>query len=144
MDIEAWREWRRTSDGLTWRIATAEDMPAIERIWQAKARVIGVKCSLPDLFAPPVVLTLVAEDDTGRVVDGAFLEAVIDVTKLGARPGGFQSLTGIADELAAFARRRKFRRITAAMPPKASERMAEGLTRARFERQQLHLWDREV
>jgi hypothetical protein len=106
--------------------------------------VIGVKAQLPDLFAPPVVLTLVAEDEDGRIVDGAFLEAMIDVTKIGARPGGFQSLTGIAGELAAFARSRKFRRVTAAMPVKASERMAEGLKRAGFERQQLCLWDLEL
>jgi hypothetical protein len=122
----------------------AEDLPAIERMWEIKARLVGAKCSLPDLFAPPVVLTLVAENEWGRIVDGVFLEAVCDVTKLSATPKGFQSLTVIADELAAFAHSRKFRRITAAMPKKASERMAEGLTRAGFQPQQLSLWDREV
>lgn len=144
MDIELWREWRRTSEGLTWRIALPSDAGAIERMWDAKARVLGSKCDLPDLFAPPVILTLVAEDERGHVVDGAFLEAVIDVTKLGARPGGFKSLAGVADELAYFVRSRKFRRVTAAMPRKASERMAEGLKAAGFQHEQLELWDRWV
>ena len=144
VDTEVWREWRRTSDGLTWRVALPEDMPAIQRIWDAKARVIGVKCSLPDLFAPPVLLTLVAEDDRGRIVDGVFLEAIVDVTKLGAKPGGFQSLTGIADELASFVHNRKFRLVMAAMPGKAAEKMADGLKEAGFHEEQLKLWNRWV
>lgn len=141
---EPWREWRQPSEGLTWRIAVPEDMPAIERIWRAKAMVLGVKAPLPDLFAPPVILTLVAEDERGRVVDGAFLEAVVDVTKIGARPGGFRSLAGIAEELACFVRSRKFRRVTAAMPRKVSDKMADGLERAGFVHQQLELWDRAL
>jgi hypothetical protein len=142
--MEPWREWRAESDGLVWRIAVAEDAGVIARMWEAKARLLGAKCSLPDLFASPVVLTLVAEDERGRVVDGAFFEAVIDCTKLSGRPGGFQSLTGIAGELGAFFQSRTFRRATAAMPPKVSEKMAAGLERAGFVHQQLELWERSL
>jgi galactitol-specific phosphotransferase system IIC component len=104
--------------------------------------VIGTKCPLPDLFASPVVLTLVAEDQRGRVVDGVFFEAVIDCTKLSARPGGFRSLTGIAAELGAFFKSRSFRRTLAAMPPRISDKMEDGLKRAGFFRETLHLWSK--
>lgn len=144
MDIEAWRQWRAESEGLTWRVAVPEDMPAITRMWEIKARLIGSKCELPDLFRTPVVLTLVAEDHWGRVVDGVFFEAVIDCTKLSAKPSAFRSLTAIAAELGAFFRGRKFRRVMAAMPKNASERMADGLTKAGFEQQQLCLWERNL
>jgi hypothetical protein len=141
-NAEAWRDWRRESEGLSWRVALPSDLPAIERMWEAKARIIGVKHELPDLFASPVVLTLVAEDARGRIVDGAFFEAVIDVTKLGAKPGGFRSLTRIASELAGFFRSRTFRRVTAAMPEKVSEKMGAGLAQAGFREQPLRLWER--
>ncbi len=125
-----------------WRIALPGDMPAIERMWEAKRRILGIKNPLPDLFASPVVITVVAEDERGRIVDGAFFEAVIDCTKLGGRRGGFQSLATIADELAWFFKTRKFRRVTAAMPILVSSKMSNGLKRAGFTCQKLCFWDR--
>lgn len=142
LETEPWRHWRRTKGGLTWRVAVEQDLPAIERVWKAKARVLGAKCELPDLFAWPVVITLVAEDERGRVVDGVFIEAVADVTKLGGTSQGFESLAAIEKDLAGFLASRKFRRITAAMPARVSEKMADGLKGAGFEPQQLCLWDR--
>ncbi len=139
---ESWREWRRESEGLVWRAALPADLSAIKRVWKAKARILGVKCTMPDLFAWPVILTLVAEDQRGRIVDGVFLEASVDVTKLGANPNGFASLGGLADELAHFVSTRKIRRITAAMPESVSEKMAGGLIKAGFRRLALALWDR--
>jgi hypothetical protein len=118
-------------------------MPAICRVWKAKARIIGTKGRMPDPFSFPVVITLVAEDRRGRVVDGVFLEAVIDVTKMGANPEGFASLVTVERELAGFLKSRKFRRITAQMPERLAVRMQAGLVRSGFQQQQqLTLWDR--
>jgi hypothetical protein len=143
-DAERWRHWRATALGLTWRVALPEDMSSIERMWKAKRRVLGTKCPLPDLFKSPVLIALVAENNRGQVVDGVFLEAVVDVTKLGAKPEGLASLAEISGDLAAFVKGRKFRCITAAMPRHVSARMAGGLVRAGFHEQRLALWDRWV
>lgn len=100
--------------------------------------------ALPNLFAPPVVLALVAEDTSGRLQDGVFLECVADVTKLSANPFGFESLTDIEGTLASFLLARGFRRVTAVMPRRVSEKMSDGLKRAHFQEQQLAFWDREL
>lgn len=144
MSDAAWMEWRREADGLTWRVALPEDKPAIERMWRVKERLLGVKYGLPDLFAPPVILTLIAENERGWIVDGVFFECVADVTKLSGNPRGFRSLTAIEHDLASFLALRGFRRVTAAMPRRVSEKMEGGLRDARFQPQQLCLWDREL
>lgn len=143
-ESESWREWRREAEGLIWRVAVPEDKPQIERMWRVKERLLGVKYPLPDLFAPPVILALVAEDDRGWIVDGVFLECVADVTKLSGNPRGFRALTAIEHDLASFLGLRGFRRVTAAMPRRVSDKMESGLQDAKFQRQQLELWDREL
>ncbi|MGP8269104.1 MAG: hypothetical protein ACLQLH_03475 [Terracidiphilus sp.] len=132
MESESWLEWRAESHGLTWRVALPGDMPAIERIWKAKGKLVG-NDSRPDLFAFPVVLTVVAEDERGRIVDGAFLECVVDITKLGASRRGFKSLMGISRFLAGFVASRKMRMVYAIMPFWISRKMAPLLEKHGFE-----------
>jgi hypothetical protein len=127
-----WRDWRAEAKGLTWRCALPQDMFAMERLWKAKGRVVG-NDDRPDLFAWPVVLTLVAEDDQGFIVDGVFLEAVVDVTKIGCSPEGFESLVGIAPELAGFVASRKMRFVYAILPTRLDRVMGKLLKLAGFE-----------
>lgn len=142
--MDDWREWRAEADGITWRVALSEDIPSIERMWRVKQRLIGKKETLPDLFKGPVVIALVAEDEQGWIVDGVFIECVADITKLSGNPHGFKSLTKIQGKLASFLGTRGFRRVTAAMTPRLSEKMGDGLRSAGFDEQQLCLWQKEL
>jgi hypothetical protein len=130
-DNEEWREWRAESHGLTWRVALPEDMPAIDELWRLKGRVIG-NDRRPDLFEFPVILTIVAEDSAGKIVDGAFIECIVDITKLGASRRGFESLLGISNHLAGFVAGRKMRFAYAIFPIWLVKRMAPLLEKAGF------------
>lgn len=74
--------WRQKVGPLTWRLAVVEDIPSLNELWGAMDKKLG-KQDRPDLFAMPVVLTLVAENENGVVVQGIYGEAVIDFTGIG-------------------------------------------------------------
>lgn len=75
---------------------------------------IGVTPDCPDMFAPPVIVTLVAEDESGTIVQGLYMEMVVDLTMLGLHREAFDSAEVLLPTLAglAFSRRIRTGRVT--------------------------------
>lgn len=111
----SWANYRRRVGDLTWRLATVEDIPEILRLWRVTDRLLGPQ-DKPMLFASPVLLTLVAEDGGGKIVDALYCEAVLDVTKIGCSRAGFDGAEVIVEDLRQWAARRSFRLARIAIP----------------------------
>lgn len=78
------------------------------------------------------MLTLVAEDSSGKIVDALYCEAVLDVTKIGCSRGGFEGAEVVVEDLRAWAKRRSFRLARIAVPKVIASRMAKTLERFGF------------
>lgn len=127
-----WKSYQRTYSGLTWRLATLDDLPAILKLWKAKERFLGCAQDLAPLFSRPTLITLVAEDADGNIVDGLVAEAHIDITKLGVSRTGFESTIAVADDIADWLKERGFRMASIVVPKSLSSRMAGVLTKMGF------------
>lgn len=102
-------DWRfQTSNGYTWRLARAEELPLIEDLWCVQESVIG-KQDKPDLFNIPVVLTLVAENEAGEIVEALYAEAVVEFTSIGAERGALRSVNELFPHLRRFCGDRSLR-----------------------------------
>lgn len=104
MDAKYWEDYRRTTGELTWRLATPEDQTAIDRIKEASERLLDEKQKSPDLFSRPVLLALVAEDAEGKIVDALYLEAQVEVVKIGCSETGLIETAGLEADLYAWLR----------------------------------------
>ncbi len=82
-------------------MATVNDLPEIEALWEALDARLGPQ-DRPDLFANPVVLTLVAEDARGQIVDAVYGEATIEWTMIGGTRRGAQALPPLVETLKQF------------------------------------------
>lgn len=109
---EFWRNYSRVTGSLRWRLATPEDEPAIDRIREASERLLNEKQKAPDLFSAPVMLALVAEDLTGNVVDALYLEAQVEVVKMGCSSESFTATMDIEKDLYAWLRGLGIKRAT--------------------------------
>ena len=128
MDNDDWRNWSLTSEGLRWRIAVVEDLPALTRLWDAAQAVAGPQ-ERPDLFSFPVVLTLVAEDINGLIVDGLYVEFEGFIRKVGLSRQGMVSAEALVPMLASFLVSRKIRIGRVAAPIRLAKVMAASLRR---------------
>lgn len=63
---------------VTWRLAEAKDIPALDAMHAEMERKVGRKMDRPDLLTEPVICTAVAEVN-GVIVQGLFAEAEIEV-----------------------------------------------------------------
>jgi hypothetical protein len=80
-DRFAWR--LNTLEGVTWRLATRDDMPRLQELWDEMDAKLG-KQDRPNLMQMPVLITLVAVDDvTGRIEAATYGECVVDWTMIG-------------------------------------------------------------
>lgn len=104
MDASYWKDYRRTAGDLTWRLAKPEDQPAIDRIRETSERLLNEKQKAPNLFDRPVLLALVAEDVAGNVVDALYLEAQVEVVKMGCSSESFTATMDIEKDLYAWLR----------------------------------------
>ena len=127
-----WKDYARTYNGLTWRLATVDDLPAILKLWRAKERFLGKKQDMPPLFSRPTLITLVAENEACRIVDGLFVEATVDVTKLGCSKDGFESTTAVCDDIADWLKERGFRLASIVVPKLLASRMSAVLKKMGF------------
>jgi len=127
-----WAGYARTMNGLTWRLATIDDLPAIMGLWKAKERFLGCKQDMPQLFARPTLIVMVAENEAGVIVDGLYIEATVDVTKLGCSAEGFESTLAVADDLGDWLKSLGFRMASIVVPKKLTGRMARLLEKMRF------------
>jgi hypothetical protein len=131
LEVMDWTNYRRRVGDLTWRLATIDDIPDILRLWRVTERLLG-KQDKPMLFAPPVLLTMVAENDQGEIVDAFYCEAVIDVTKIGCSRSGFEGCEVLIEDLRQWARHRSFRLARIAIPTKLKNLMAATLKKFGF------------
>lgn len=122
-----------TMHGLTWRLATVDDLPAILKLWRTKERFLGRKQDMPPLFARPTLITLVAVDDNGVIRDGLYVEATVDVTKLGCSQDGFESTLAVYEDIADWLKDRGFRLASIVTPKKLATRMSALLTKMGFQ-----------
>lgn len=102
-------DWRKRSLELTWRIATPEDMDALRELNARGSRVNP--SALPNLEEPPVLVTLVAEDEYGTIVYGAYVEAVAHIRAIGVHRHGLESLLGLKGLFVSFLRAAHFRMV---------------------------------
>jgi hypothetical protein len=95
-------EWRhRASNGYTWRLALPEDLPRIRELWAAQEAKIGPQ-DRPDLFEMPVVLTLVAENEHGEVVEALYGEVTIEWTSVGIERAALRTVAELFPYLRKF------------------------------------------
>lgn len=107
-DVYSWKDWSIQSNGLRWRMATPDDTAVLTALMD-QVPLRWRNLDRPDLFKSPVLLTLVAEDAEGTVVDGCYVEAVCEVVKLCMTPAGFNSMEELAPWLRRFMTLRGFR-----------------------------------
>jgi hypothetical protein len=112
MDASFWKDFRRTTGNLTWRLAVPEDQPAIDRIKEASERLLDEKQKSPALFGRPVLLALVAENDAGDVVDAMYLESTVEVIKIGCSETAMVETAGLESELYSWLRGVGFKTVT--------------------------------
>lgn len=133
MDANFWKDYRRTAGDLTWRLATPEDQPAIDRIREASERLLNEKQKAPNLFAAPVMLALVAEDFTGNVVEALYLEAQVEVVKMGCSSESFTATMDMEKDLYAWLRGLGIKRATVRTRASLKDRMRSILSFLGFE-----------
>ena len=124
----SWRDWTLSAEGLRWRIATEADLPALYRLQDMAEQRMGEQ-ERPDLMAFPVVLTLLAEDEQGRIVDGLYVEFEAYVRMLGLSRRGMISAEALVPMLASFLVSRKIRLGRVAVPVRLARVMQASLER---------------
>lgn len=125
---DSWRTWNLTAEGLRWRIALPEDIPALGRLLDAAHMMVGEQ-ERPDLFAFPVVLTLVAENPEGLIVDGLYVEFEAYIRKIGLNRQGMLSAEALTPMLASFLVSRNIRLARIAVPKRLAKIMRRTVER---------------
>jgi len=99
MDATYWHGFERKTGKLTWRLAVPADQPAIDRLREASQRRLREIQKDVELFARPVVVAFVAENLFGDIVDCLYVEAQVEIVKIGLSEDSFMEVDGIAPEL---------------------------------------------
>lgn len=128
MDASFWKDYRRTTGELTWRLAVPEDQPAIDRIKEVSERLLNEKQKSPALFERPVLLALVAEDAEGNVVEVLYLEAQVEVVKMSCSRTGLIETAGLESDLYAWLRGMGFKTATIRTRKSLKDKMSAALT----------------
>lgn len=119
--------WRHiAANGLTWRMAQPDDLPRLLELWAGMEKKLG-RQDKPNLFAMPVVITLVAEDEQGTIVGGVYGEAVIDFTGIGTDRRVAASVSELFIELGIHLRERTIRIVRVLVPRCLAAGMAKAL-----------------
>jgi hypothetical protein len=69
-------------------------------------------------------LTLVAQDDTGRIVEALFVETQVEIVKIGCSEAGFTETAGLEADLYAWLRGIGFKRANIKMVRGLKDRMS--------------------
>lgn len=99
MDASFWKGYSKKTGRLTWRLATADDLLAMRRIKNVTERFLNQRQKVSPLLSSPVLLTLVAENEKGKVVDVLYVEAQVEICKMACTQAGFEETTGLAEDL---------------------------------------------
>lgn len=123
-----WHSYSKTTvTGITWRLATPDDMGSIRRIRGISERLRGVPQRKPNLFEKPVLLALVAENEHGRIIDAVYVEMQVEVVKIGLSASGMIESAAIEPDLTQWLRDLNFRTVLVTTPPTLKERMGNFL-----------------
>lgn len=103
------KHWRLKSGAVTWRLALPSDAMAMAGLVVDMQERTGVERDCPDMFAWPVMITLVAEDDSGTIVGAVYMEAIAEIKMLNFNRDAFTSAEALLPLLAGLANERKIR-----------------------------------
>lgn len=103
-----WRDWRLEHAGLTWSVALPEDIEAIDALLDREEAKFG-RQDRPNLFEPPVMITLVAKNEAGEIVDGLSIELVAEIGKLTTNREGFSAYPKLLPHIGGFLQARGVR-----------------------------------
>ena len=129
---EYWRGWTKRTGKLTWRLATPVDLPAIRRLRNVSERFFGQPQRDPSLFAMPVLLTFVAENERGKIVDCVYVEAQCELVKMACSPESLTELAGLEEDLSKWLRSIGIRAVLATTVAHPKNTMANALHTLRF------------
>ena len=132
MDNSRWKNFRKVTGRLTWRLATPNDLPAIRRLRNVTERFLKQPQRNPQLFSLPVLLSLVAENEHGRIVDLVYVEAHVEVVKVACSAVGLEESFALDEDLSAWLRSIGFRTALVTTNHRLKPRMADELKAAGF------------
>jgi hypothetical protein len=102
-------QWRlRTSNGYVWRLARIEDLLRVHQMWFEQEQRVG-KAARLDLMKMPAVLTLVAENDAGEIVEALYGEATVEWASIGLERGALETVSELFPALERFCGERSVR-----------------------------------
>jgi hypothetical protein len=128
----AWKDYRKTTGKLTWRLAVPDDLPAIRRLRNVTERFLQQPQRNPQLFGLPVLLTLVAVNERGTIVDLVYIEAQVEVVKMACTAVGFEESMALDEDLSKWLRECGFRTALVTTNQRMKPKMSEGLAAAGF------------
>lgn len=103
-----------------------EDAPRVIELWREMDGKLGQQ-DKPNLFAMPVVITLVCEDEQGVIQSAIYGEAVVDFTAIGTDRGAMTGVHEIFPELARHLSERSIRIVRVLVPKYLARGMARVL-----------------
>ena len=124
---EFWKNWTKCTGKLTWRLAQPVDLPAIRRLRNVSERFMGMPQRDMPLFNMPVLLTLVAENERGKIVDCLYLEAQVELVKMACTAESLTELAGLKEDLSVWLRSIGIRTVLATTLAGPKDRMAKAL-----------------
>lgn len=128
-----WKDYRKTTGLLTWRLAKPEDQPAIDKIREETSARMKEEQKELSLFKSPVIIALVAETLMGDIVDVLYVEAQVEIVKIGLSETGFIETSGIASDLGDLLRSMGFKTATIRTRKSLKDQMSEVLGYLGFE-----------
>jgi hypothetical protein len=137
-----WLNYRNTTGELTWRLARGSDQSAIERLRLGSERLLGFPQRKVDLFERPVLLALVAENEDGKIVDLLYIEAQVEVVKIGSSSKGFEESERLTNDLSDWLSSIGYKAVVASCPPILKDSMRTVLQRSGFVLSNLLHWKR--
>lgn len=132
VEVVDWKNYRKRTGQLTWRLATRDDLPAIEKLRGVSERFLGRIQANPDLFRPPILIALVAEDKEGRIVDLLYVEAQVEIVKMACTNQGFKEAWRLDEDLRGWLKGRGFQKVIIRTTRRLKQAMAATLEWAGF------------
>lgn len=130
-----WEGYAKTTGKLTWRLARGNDYAAIRRLRNISERFLKHPQRSLSPFKTPVLLTLVAENEKGKIVDALMVEAQVEIIKTACTANGFEESAGLAEDLSNWLHALGFKRVIVGAPPRLADKMADLLMRLGFRSQ---------
>jgi hypothetical protein len=129
---EFWNGWTQKTGTLSWRLAGTDDLPAIRKLMNATQRLTGEVQRNPRLFSMPTLLTLVAQNEDGKIVDCLYVEAQVEIVRMACNPESMEESSKLEPDLVQWLRSIGIRTVLATTLPGHREKMVAGLEASGF------------